>query len=308
MRNQNILSQKPFQSFEEASRFTLRYLHEKYGYGAWMMTRKNDNDWVILQIETSKYSIEEQTVLAWSDSMCCRMIEGAGPRWAPAVDHVESYVNAPIYQAQTIKSYVGIPICYPDGELFGTLCAIDTEASARVPFDGLATVELVAKLLSSLLQLELERNTLSSQQLSLLPEPLKDGETGFLNRVGWSLYLEKEQSNVRALGTPLYVIAIEAQSMLADKKRDRRSDLMLIRNLLSDCVANHGYLARLNESIFMVLLHDVLDDGFQAISQSLTSEFSAHGLDVQFGVKKHSYGEALDGTVMGAIRSTKVDL
>ncbi|MDC5853615.1 GAF domain-containing protein [Vibrio europaeus] len=306
MQNQHTISQKPFQSFEQASRATLRYLHEKYGYGAWMMTRKNDNDWVILQIETSKYAIQEQSTLIWSDSMCSRMIKGLGPRWAPAVDKIESYVEAPIYQAQTIKSYVGVPICYPDGELFGTLCAIDTEASERIPFDGLATVELVTKLLSSILQMELEHNKLSSQQLGLLPDSLKDAETGFLNRLGWSLYLEKEQANVKALGTPLYVVAIEAENVLAAPNRETSSDVGAISNILNSCVSANCYIARLNNSIFMILMHNVLEQDFNTTLQNLKSEFLSNKLDVKIGYQQHGYAAALDGTVMDAIRATKM--
>lgn len=299
----HVIDQIPFESFEQASRYTLRYLHQKYGFGAWMLTRKNEDDWVILQIESDKYQIDELSTLVWSDSICSRMVKGKGPRWAPAIHNVVDYQLAPISKQLNIRSYVGIPICYSDGQLFGTLCAIDTEDHERIPYDGLATVELISKLLSSLLRLEIERNEFSSRQMQFLPNQFKDAETGFFNRLGWSTFLEKEQSDVRALGVPLYVMVIDATLSFNDGTRQHKKDLYAIYELLKSYKSESGYIARLSESIFTVLLHNLNSSEFEQLYHDTCRKVVDTGLKVQIGYKKHQYNAELDDTVMEALKA-----
>ncbi|KKA45956.1 GAF domain-containing protein [Salinivibrio sp. KP-1] len=304
----NTQDQIPFEHFEKASRDTLKYLNKKFGYGTWMMTRKHEDQWVILQVEGSKYGIDELTTLTWSDSMCSRMVQGEGPRWAPDVDSVPAYVNAPIYQAENIKSYIGIPVCYSDGNLFGTLCAIDTEPVDRIPPDGLETIELVSKLLSTLLQLELQNIDLSRKQMSFLPSQLKDHETGFLNRLGWSLYLEKEESNIRSVGTPVHVVAIDvSQSNQSTHLKDTAMTTLFV-SILKGVLHDDGYIARLGEDIYTMLCANKTEEQMAVMVERLAKELSEAQIPVAIGFKKHDYGDNLDATVIAAIKSVRQSL
>ncbi|MDW1740769.1 hypothetical protein R7D66_17720 [Vibrio sp. Vb2354] len=302
MFNSNTIDQAPFDSFEEASRFTLKYLHKKYGFGAWMLTRKNEEDWIILQVESDKYNIKELSTLVWSDSICSRMVQGNGPRWAPSVQAIENYKCAPINQQLSICSYVGIPICYPDGELFGTLCAIDTAVHKSIPSDGQATVELISKLLSSMLCMEIERNTAASRQMYHLPSQFKDAETGFFNRLGWSIFLEKEQSDVRTVGVPLYIIAIDALGILDESGGSYKSNLYNLCEILKNFQRGDNYIARLNDSIFTILVHDINTMDFNNLYHDLYKNISNLELQVKIGCKKHLYNKNLDDTVIEAIK------
>ncbi|OOF21880.1 hypothetical protein BZJ17_08180 [Salinivibrio sp. IB574] len=297
--------QIPFEHFEKASRDTLKYLNKKFGYGTWMMTRKHENEWVILQVEGEKYGIEELTTLVWSDSMCSRMVRGEGPRWAPDVDMVPAYINAPIYHAETIKSYIGIPVCFADGNLFGTLCAIDKEPVDRIPPDGLETIELVSKLLSTLLQLELQNIALSRKQISFLPSQLKDNETGFLNRLGWSLYLEKEESNIRSVGTPVHVVAIDlSQSRKVTHSKDAALTALFV-STLNGILHDEGYIARLGEDIYTMLCANKTEDQIAVMVERISHELNEASIPVSVGYKKHTYGDSLDTTVIAAIKSVR---
>ncbi|USD33481.1 MULTISPECIES: diguanylate cyclase domain-containing protein [Vibrio] len=305
MLNLHVMDQTPFATFSEASRSTLKYLRNKYGYGAWMMTRKNEDEWVILQVEGDGYQIDELTVINWNDSMCSRMVKGEGPRWAPDVDDIPSYVEAPIYRAEKIKSYVGIPVCFANGDLFGTLCAIDTVPSGRIPADGKETVELVSKLLSSLLQLELQNIALSRKQISFLPEPLKDNQTGFLNRLGWSIYLEKEESNVRAVGTPLYIVALDVTLPGKEKGDEYQQLLTIVVSIINSSVTDEGVIARLSDNIFTILLANSSNKQFKLCLDTLERELTEASVVAQIGSEKHNYTDKLDATVMSAIKSAR---
>ncbi|WLT39263.1 GAF domain-containing protein [Synechocystis sp. B12] len=87
----------------------------------------------------------------WPDSFCSRMVRGEGPHIAPQSNLVEAYRNAPIAQQVDIGAYVGVPITYGNGSLFGTLCAIDPEIQPDSLVDELPLVELIAQLLSTIL-------------------------------------------------------------------------------------------------------------------------------------------------------------
>ncbi|GLT19339.1 hypothetical protein GCM10007938_31210 [Vibrio zhanjiangensis] len=305
-RIQYVMDQKPFSSFSEASRYTLKYLRKKYGYGAWLMTRKNEDEWVILQVEGDGYQIDELSVINWNDSMCSRMVKQEGPRWAPNVDEISSYVEAPIYQAHSIKSYVGVPVCYANGEVFGTLCAIDTEPTGRQPADGIETVELMSKLLASLLQLELDNLSIARKQMNFLPEQLKDKCTGFLNRMGWSICLEKESQKVRELGTPLYVVALDIKLLNLDEDNEAVSrQLSLTTSILSLEADEHHFVARLNENIFTILCTTIMSKQVEQLVSNLQMHFRAVDIDVAIGVEKHNYRDNIETTVMSAIKSTK---
>ncbi|NVD09017.1 hypothetical protein FCU94_19395 [Vibrio sp. JPW-9-11-11] len=304
MLNINITDQVPFTSFAEASRSTLRYLSHKYGFGAWMMTRKNDDEWVILQIEGEGYQIDEMSVLSWSDSICSRMVKGQGPRWVADVNHVEVYKNAPIYSQQPIRAYVGIPVCYPNGDLFGTLCAIDPTPTTRIPVDGQDTVELISKLLSSLLQLELQNITLTRRQIDFLPEQLKDSQTGFLNRLGWSVYLEKEQSNIQATGAQIHIIALDV-ARIEPPHRKQNHMYALVASIIKMAMSEDCYVARLSDEIFTLLVADLSTSQVEMCISKIAGGFDEAGIKAAIGYKKHGYQGKLDTTVMGAIKDAK---
>ena len=40
-----------FQNFQSASRATLAFLHQRFGFSLWMVTRTEGNDWIVLQSE-----------------------------------------------------------------------------------------------------------------------------------------------------------------------------------------------------------------------------------------------------------------
>ena len=149
----------PLHDFEAAGRAVLSFLHKRFGFSLWMVTRTEGDDWIVLQSEDHGYGVGPGTVFRWADSFCSEMVKGNGPRVAPDSDMVSAYVAAPIGQQVSIKAYIGVPLTKSDGTLFGTLCAIDP---VRQP-DGLADeqelVELLAALLSKVLNAELRSAT-----------------------------------------------------------------------------------------------------------------------------------------------------
>ena len=98
------------QDFETAGKAVLFFLRARFGFGLWMITRTEGNDWIVLQAEDHGYGVSAGTVLRWSYSFCSEMVKGNGPRIAPDSAEVPAYVRAPIGQQVPIRAYVGIPL------------------------------------------------------------------------------------------------------------------------------------------------------------------------------------------------------
>lgn len=113
--------------FSQAGRDILGYLKQHLDFDLWMITRVNGNDWIVLQAEDQSYHVIEGDVLKWSDSFCAQMVQGLGPNIAPCAMQVMNYASTPIAQKLPIQAYVGYPIVFANGELFGTLCGIDPQ-------------------------------------------------------------------------------------------------------------------------------------------------------------------------------------
>lgn len=137
--------------FEGAAHAVLSFLHLRMGFGLWMVTRTEGEDWIVLQAEDHGYGVTEGTVFRWADSFCSRMVEGDGPRVAPDSDSVPAYATAAIGRHVKIGAYVGVPLRRGDGSLFGTLCAIDPQIQAESIVEEQQLIELLAGLLSTLL-------------------------------------------------------------------------------------------------------------------------------------------------------------
>ena len=74
-----------FKDFQDAGQAVLKYLHQHFGFNLWMITRVEDNDWIVLQSEDHGYAVQPGQVFEWANSFCCHMVAGKGPRIAPAL-------------------------------------------------------------------------------------------------------------------------------------------------------------------------------------------------------------------------------
>jgi len=204
-----------FHDFESAVRAVLAFLHHRFGFGLWMVTRTEGEDWIVLQTEGHAYDVNPGQVFCWTDSFCSRMVKGDGPRIAPDSDAIPAYAAAPIGQQVPIKAYIGVPLMNADGTLFGTLCAIDPFRQPGTLLKEQDLLELCASLLSTVLELELrvDQETRRSEHLEM--EAQSDALTQLLNRRAWDQLLLKEEERCRRYGSPASVMIIDLDKLKA---------------------------------------------------------------------------------------------
>lgn len=278
----------PLPGFDEAASVVLAYLHATFGLGLWMVTRTAGDDWIVLNSAGSTYPVAKGDVFRWSDSFCSRMVRGDGPRVAPRAAEVPAYAAAPMGQLVDIGCYVGVPLTGPDGELFGTLCAIDPEIAGADLVAAQPLFELQARLLSSLLAVELSatrearRADIAEQRASV------DALTGVLNRGGWDALLATEQarSNRYASAASVIVLDLDGLKTCNDARGHAAGDEMLVTaaGVLTDSCRSMDVVARTGGDEFAVLCVETPEAVAHVVASRLQEQLARAGIAASFGV------------------------
>lgn len=202
-----------FKDFESAGRAVLTFLHRRLGFDLWMLTRTQGDNWIVLQSEDHGYGVDPGVVFSWADSFCSEMVKGNGPRISPSSDQVPAYAAAPIGRTVQIKSYVGVPLVQVDGTLFGTLCAIHPSPQPEAIVEEKELLDLLAAMLSTVLQAELKLEEEARRSERLQTEALTDSLTQLYNRRGWERLMNCEEERCRRYGHAATVLIVDLDQM-----------------------------------------------------------------------------------------------
>lgn len=277
-----------FKDFEAAGKGVLAFLHQRFGFGLWMITRTDGEDWIILQTEDHGYGIEPGSVFNWADSFCSEMVKGNGPRVAPSSDLIPAYAAAPIGRRIPIKAYVGVPLLEANGELFGTLCAIDPSPQPESLFKEQGLIELLATLLNTVLQTELDTARLTRRSELHELDALTDGLTHLYNRRAWDRMLAKEEERCRRYGHPTIVITIDLDGLkeVNDIYGHAAGDALIVRAAaaLRNAAREVDIIARLGGDEFGVIGIECDHGGADALLARTRAALSDAGVKASIGM------------------------
>ena len=274
--------------FESAGRAVLAFLRERLGFGLWMLTRTQGDDWIVLQTEDQAYGVQPGSVFRWADSFCSRMVRGDGPRVAPDSDFVPAYAAMPIRQDLPIRAYIGVPLTYPDGTLFGTLCAIDPDVQPDAVRHEQALIELLAALLSTLLhhELRLAQEVRRGERLQL--EAMTDALTGLLNRRAWDQLLDREEDRCRRYGHAAAVFMIDLDRLKAvnDLQGHAAGDALIVAaaSALQSVIRDFDVLARLGGDEFGIVAVECDAPGARQLHERLLTALQSAGVEASVGL------------------------
>jgi hypothetical protein len=140
----------PFEDWSAAVRGSLEFLHSTVGLDVWMLTEV-EGDLQVVRYAHPQHLSPAGTAVPWDRSFCRKMVSGAGPRVSTVTAATPAYANLLTGRAERVAAYVGVPLVTRSGAVFGTLCGVSSRAQPRSFARHLPTVELVARLLSTLL-------------------------------------------------------------------------------------------------------------------------------------------------------------
>jgi len=109
------------------------------------------------------------------------------------------------------SSYLGVPVCWPDGSVFGTLCTLE---KSQTEYDD-DFVELINQL-----KLVIEADLLSIQQIQLLSDiSIKDESTGLYNRRGLHVLFEEKLASAKRQEYKMSVVFFDLDNLKAVNDR-----------------------------------------------------------------------------------------
>ncbi len=277
-----------FSSFEKAGHAVLSYLQQHFGFDLWMITRTEGNDWIVLQATENNYGVSAGQVFGWLDSFCSEMVKGNGPCIAPFVEEVPLYAAAPIAQHIDIQAYIGQPLTYADGSLFGTLCAIHPSSQPKNITQDQPLLELMGTLLSTILQAELKSNVHIRRTERLEAEVLTDELTHLYNRRGWNRLLEAEEERCRRHGHPAAVLVIDLNHLkfVNDNYGHAAGDRLIecAARALSKAARSNDVVARLGGDEFGILCVECNEQGVEQLIKRIDTLFAEENIKGAIGV------------------------
>lgn len=246
-----------FKSFHDAGQAVLKFLHQRFGFDLWMITRVEGEDWIILQTESHGYDVHAGQVFHWTDSFCSQMVLGNGPKIAPISEDIPAYCQAPIAQQLQIKAYIGQALTKEDGSLFGTLCAINPEPKSESLKDEQSLIELLGDLLSQILQTELREIEQTRKNERLQAEALRDPLTGLYNRRAWDQFVLAEEERCQLYGhhASVFMLDLNDLKFMNDVHGHAAGDHLIRQTAitLTESCHNTDIIARLGGDEFAIL-------------------------------------------------------
>lgn len=278
-----------YQDFDEAARAVLGHLRERLPFSTWLITRteEEEDNWIILQADDEDYGIQPGDVFNWSETYCARMTAGQGPTIAPEANEVPVYQEAPIGTQYPIGAYIGLPLRSPDGHLLGTLCAIDPHPQPEEIAQEQATITVLARLLASLMDAELEVRRQGQQMTRLRQDATRDQLTGANNRRGWEELLAFGEQHCASLGSRAAVVRAHVHGLrgINDAQGREAGDRHLRRaaEILQEEAPQSDYTARLGGADFGILALEYSETDTRDLIERTRERFDQAGLRATFG-------------------------
>lgn len=275
------------QDFGDAAKNILEFLHDRLGFSLWMVTRTEGEDWIVLNAEDHGYNVQKGSVFRWSDSFCSRMVQGQGPQIAPCSRDVLAYAEAPIGKQVPIASYIGFPLIHPNGELFGTLCAIDPNPQPDTIQDEYPLIELLANLLSNIIGMELKAQEATRRLERVRAECLKDYLTGLYNHRGWDELVKAEEERCQKYGNPAAIILVDLDNFKSINETEGHAAgdhlLQVTTSYLKGIVPPSDVVARLGADEFGILTVEMSSTDSMQLAKVIQQELESAGLSASIG-------------------------
>ncbi|HEY2837623.1 MAG TPA: sensor domain-containing diguanylate cyclase [Pirellulales bacterium] len=282
------LDVQAFPNFATATSAALTFLRGRFAFDLWMLTRTRGDHYVILETAGGGYDVQPGDVLYWTDTLCYQMATGRGPRF---ISHIaESPVYSPVNLARDwgIGAYLGVPLTRCDGSLFGTLCAIHSSPLKDDLTCQLPMIELFARMLSSLLDVELHATRQARLAERAQADALTDVLTGLYNRRGWDQLLTAEESRCGRYAHPACIVSIDLDELkrFNDTGGHAAGDELLRRtgNALQRAVREHDVLARVGGDEFAVLGVEVEGEGEIALAGRIDNALAVARIRASIGL------------------------
>lgn len=199
--------------FHTASTSVLQHLRERLGFDLLMVARAEGDDAIALSVLDRHYGLKEGDVLHWADGICARHVCSPIARVVTRAEGVRAYVDTPMLRPLKVGAFATAPLTRANGSLFGALCALHPTPMSESAGNEQPLLELMARLLSGLLDAELRLAHEVRRAQHAEDEAQRDALTGIANRRGFERFVEAEEARCRNYGHNACVVSIDVDGL-----------------------------------------------------------------------------------------------
>jgi len=277
----------PYRGFVDATQAILKLLHQRFGLGLWMVTRTQDEDWIVLVAEDHHYTIVPGTTFHWPDTFCYRMVKGLGPNIAPDINKIKAYSDVPIGRQLPIAAYIGLPLANTDGSLFGTLCAIDPSPQPEKIEEEKDFIYMQARVLSTILHMEQQTKNISQELLSEQKKSRIDELTGIYNRRGWDKHIAIEEERCQRYNSPASIVIVDLDGLKDTNDQHGHAEGDHLLQEMAECLRNvvrpFDIVARIGGDEFALLIVDADESLTMQLIERIRSKLHETNISASIG-------------------------
>ena len=284
----------PWPGFALAAAAAVQHLDDLTDLDLWLVTAlEGDLQTVVAATGAWSSSAPVGTTFPWAQSFCLRMVARQGPTAAPDISAVPAYAQVAVGPLAPVRAYVGVPIEGEDGVLYGTLCGFAGEPRSPDLAACLGSVELLGRLLSTVLAREQFAAARSAEAAEAQARVERDAVTGLLNERGWHSALSQEDVRCQRYGGTPSVLALhldEPPDPAAERDEER---LVRCAEVLTRICRPGDVVARLGRADFAVLALHCDPVAALALHKRLRVQLRTAGLEAVTGAATRRSGERL---------------
>ncbi|MCO4757187.1 MAG: diguanylate cyclase [Oceanospirillaceae bacterium] len=203
-------------------------------------------------------------------SFCRTIIETGEGLYVKDAANEDKWKDADPVKDGPVRSYLGMPITWPDGTLFGTICVIDTKSSDYQPNQ----IELLEQF-RDMIDADL-RMMFAYEEIKTLA--LTDEMTGVSNRRGLKVLGAQRIKDAKRFGLSIGIAYLDIDNLKAlnDEHGHHAGDdcISTLAQAMKNCCRENDIIARLGGDEFVVMLLTDTHDHLQVLCQRLESEFN----------------------------------
>lgn len=252
---------------------TIDLMTELFSAPAGFIVQKSDDAYRIIvssQQQENPYDVGAESS-ADDNIFCKRVVRDLAPLYVPHVSEDSQWHDSP-YIKDGIESYLGVPICWPNGEPFGTFCVMDFEQTHYQP----SLIELIKQLRDMVEDdLALLDSFAQMREIAML-DPL----TNIYNRRALDLLSQHKLNLAARLGFEVCCLFIDINDFkpLNDNYGHEVGDQALISlaDTMQGTLREADIIGRLGGDEFVALLQVNNGDCIDTIMKKLESTFKAN--------------------------------
>ena len=155
--------------------------------GAWLMQANQNGIEAIVASSGTDHAYNAGVFVNKDVHVYCQEVISKNKQlYVPNANESDDWQNNPEFVVDGYCSYLGVPVCWPDGRVFGTLCTLERKKTDYSE----DFIELINQL-----KLVIEADLLSLHQIQLLSDiSIKDESTGLYNRRGLHILFDEKMA------------------------------------------------------------------------------------------------------------------